>query len=379
MKIKRFRAPDMRAALQQVRAEMGPDAVILQARPVRGRGVWAWFGRGPRWVEVTAAWDGDRPSPRDPGPAGRGDGTGHSPRRLDVAVGDGPLAPPAVTSPARPAPDSRTAGRTGPGPAPGLQALPPAVPAAGPLQPPAGAGPEGDPGDRARAIPRILPPPGPPLGGVVVLVGPTGAGKTTTVAKLAARAVLDEGRPVALLAADTYRLGATAALGAYAELLGLPLTVAYAPGEAAAWREALGEAAPAGPLALVDTAGRNLLLPEVAVELAALLAAVRPARVLLVLPATLAGAEAAALVAVGRRLGVTDLVLTKLDECLDPAAVLARAGRWGLPLALVGCGQRVPDDLLAGSAEALEAWLARSGRPQAGGGTRHGFAGAGVG
>src|SRR5690606_37728782 len=87
----------------------------------------------------------------------------------------------------------------------------------------------------------VLPPPAPPLAGTVVVVGPTGAGKTTVVVNLAARAVLDEGREVALLAADTYRLGATRALASYAELLGLPLEVAYAPGEVAAWANRQGE------------------------------------------------------------------------------------------------------------------------------------------
>lgn len=423
MKIKRFRAPDMRTALEQVRAEMGRDAVILQSRAVRGRGLWGWLGRGRRWVEVTAAWDGDGPGGRgqvgggpagvatrgvvDPGPdipAGRSVAIPAPPEpprnaalsgpragfglqlpgngavaRLDVAVGDGPLPPPLGRPPARPpvVPE--------PGPVPVSKPEPVPVHDATPV-----AAPEPDPApELGPAVTRrvVLPPPASPLEGKVAVVGPTGAGKTATVAKLAARAVLDEGREVALLAADTYRLGATTALAAYAELLGLPLAVAYAPAEAAAWAEGLGAAtcadlaaaSGAAPLALVDTAGRNLLLPEVAADLAALLEAVRPARVLLVLPATLAPVEATALVAVGRRLGVTDLVLTKLDECLDPAAVLARAARWGLPLALVGCGQRVPDDLLPGTAGALEPWLARDRRQDAGGGASHGRDAAGVG
>ncbi|QIA26950.1 hypothetical protein DYI95_004955 [Thermaerobacter sp. PB12/4term] len=448
MKIKRFRAPDMRTALEQVRAEMGRDAVILQSRSVRGRGIWAWLGRGRRWVEVTAAWDGTGPEPG----AGGGEGTGTglpgpapveevtpvrlpvppSGLRIDVAVGQGPLLPPLGGAPV-------PAGRQGP-----LEDRWPET-GAGPgrVEPPRRAqavhATEGHPrheGPPARgARPLRFPPAARPLAGVVAVLGPTGAGKTTTVAKLAARAVLDEGRDVALLAADTYRLGATRSLAAYAELLGLPLAVAYSPGEAAAWVAGLpweepggglarataaapavaasrgitgataGDEAPElhaggggpagpgarpvppsggsgdGPLALVDTAGRNLLLPEVAAELATLLSAVRPWRVLLVLPATLAPAEAAALVAVGRQLGATDLVLTKLDECLDPAAALSRAARWGLPLALVGCGQRVPDDLLPGTQQVLASWLgARPGQVAGtGGGSGHGFSGTGAG
>lgn len=450
----------MRTALEQVRAEMGRDAVILQSRSVRGRGIWAWLGRGRRWVEVTAAWDGPDPGSGREAPTGAGSpgpalasaparapvparspvpqaAAGDSPvppggLRIDVAVGEGPLVPPPGGAPA-PAGHPRAVQGPRPEPVAGTAQLegarwPQAVHAA------QGPAPLRD-GPPASAVgPLRFPPAGRPLAGVVAVLGPTGAGKTTTVAKLAARAVLDEGRDVALLAADTYRLGATRSLAAYAELLGLPLAVAYSPGEAAAWVAGLpweepggglaraaaapvvaasrgiagttagdeapephaGDRGPAGPgaqpvlpsggagggpLALVDTAGRNLLLPEVAAELATLLSAVRPWRVLLVVPATLAPAEAAALVAVGRQLGATDLVLTKLDECLDPAAALSRAARWGLPLALVGCGQRVPDDLLPGTQQVLASWLgARPGQVAGtGGGSGHGFSGTGAG
>ncbi|ADU51110.1 GTP-binding signal recognition particle SRP54 G- domain [Thermaerobacter marianensis DSM 12885] len=448
MKIKRFRAPDMRTALEMVRAEMGRDAVILQSRPVRARGWRGWLGRGRRWVEVTAAWDGEGPPARaaeakgsvpaggrgaagapepagwdGPAPAALPTAAGTAPaaaRRLDVAVGDGPLVPPVVPPPRaggaggpepalpgvaeRRAQDPGTSWARAPGGeaggsgavaavAPTAPPLPPR-PAAPPHQPahrmPLADSPWAEPAAAAAGAPGnltarqpTLPPPAPPLAGTVAVVGPTGAGKTTVVASLAARALLDEGREVALLAADTYRLGATSALSAYADLLGVPLEVAYAPGEVAAWAGVRPGGADHRPeeatrrpdrVALVDTAGRNLLLPEVAAELAALVQAARPDRVLLVLPATLAPAEAAALVGVGRRLGVTDLVLTKLDECLDPRAALARAARWGLPLALVGVGQRVPDDLLPGTPEALEPWLAGAAVPE--GGSVHGDAGA---
>lgn len=430
MRIKRFRAPDMRTALELVRAEMGRDAVILQSRAVRGRGLLGWLGRGRRWVEVTAAWDGDGPRAglsagwdraaaagfgagrpaaggvgRPPNVAAGGDAGGWDEPAAAVQSGEGGdrgRGGAAGAPPARPAAAGAPAAVAAPSP---QGALPAALPdgrarrldvtvGEGPLLPsPAAAGRAAGPHGQApapagtRAASPVLPPPAPPLAGTVVVVGPTGAGKTTVVANLAARAVLDEGREVALLAADTYRLGATRALASYAELLGLPLEVAYAPGEVAAWANRQGEHGGAaegeqadaqvaggegGVRALVDTAGRNLLLPEVAAELAAVVAAARPDRVLLVVPATLAPAEAAAVVAAGRRLGATDLVLTKLDECLDPAAALARAAGWGLPLARVGLGQRVPEDLVPGTPEALGPWLAHARRRHRGGGGLHG-------
>ncbi|PZN13057.1 MAG: hypothetical protein DIU69_01615 [Bacillota bacterium] len=409
MKIKRFRAPDMRAALQQIRSEIGDDAVILATRRVREGGwrtVFGLFGRP--LVEVTVAWDegprtarraGSRRQAAVPAANGRpaggggpatapsvnglpaGDGptvTGTMPRagetgtsalpatagsqRLDVTVGDQPLVPTirpregtGPQAPRRPG----GGGSAGAG-ADGVPVAPDPPASPGGRQAPGGALP---PGLRLAATP--------PLSGVVVAIGPTGAGKTTTLAKLAAHATLERGLRVALVAADTYRLAATAQLEAYAQVLGSELAVAYSAAEVAAYVERLRSQA---DLVLVDTAGRSYRLPEVVAEMARVVAAAAPDRVLLVLPAVLSPADAEDLARAVRGIGVTDLVVTKVDETVSPRALLERAATWGWPLALVGCGQRVPEDLVTATPEALSPWLDREARvaPVGGGGGRGG-------
>src|SRR5690606_7340124 len=101
----------------------------------------------------------------------------------------------------------------------------------------------------------VAPPIGAAPGGrrVVALVGPTGVGKTTTVAKLAANAKLGLGLRVGLVTVDTYRIAAIEQLRTYAEIIDLPLAVADAPDRMRGALDDLGEL----DLALIDTAGRS--------------------------------------------------------------------------------------------------------------------------
>src|SRR5262249_8564099 len=99
-------------------------------------------------------------------------------------------------------------------------------------------------GDRARRI---------------AFVGPTGAGKTTTLAKVAALAQLDPGRRRSLVTIDTYGIGAVPQLASYAEILGVPLHVAHTPEDLVAALHASGDA----DLVYIDTTGRSPLGPGV--------------------------------------------------------------------------------------------------------------------
>ena len=176
---------------------------------------------------------------------------------------------------------------------------------------------------------------------IVALVGPTGAGKTTTLAKLANHPQVFGGWPAGLLCLDTYRVGAIEQLRTYAELSGLPLEVAYAPNEVAA---ALARLAGC-EVVLVDTAGRG---PRQSAEIATLLAPLRghgPLEVHLVLPAGLRPDVARRLVAHHRRLGVTHLVASKLDECPDDDTAWMLADTFGLGIRWASDGQEVPHDL----------------------------------
>ncbi len=175
-------------------------------------------------------------------------------------------------------------------------------------------------------------------GGAWALVGSTGSGKTTTLAKLAARGVDAYGpKQVALVAADAYRIGAETQLRMYADLLGVDLHVAS---DAAALARLLPGLS-SYPLVLIDTAGFAPADPRVRDTQALDALGVRR---LLVLAAGLQGAALEqALARFGQ--GAAACVLSKLDEAPQPGAALDSLIRHRLPLAYVAGGQRVPEDL----------------------------------
>lgn len=180
----------------------------------------------------------------------------------------------------------------------------------------------------------------PPL---ALYVGPTGAGKTTTVAKLAAREAHGD-RPPALLTTDAQRLGADVALGRFAKSLELPFDVAVSDRDVtAAVRRADGRRL------LVDTPGRSPADAAALAELRRLRTALGGgAQVNLVVAATTRPCDLERSLAWFRPLAPDALVVTKVDECDDLASVanLLLEGE-GPPLAWIADGQRVPDDLSA--------------------------------
>ncbi|MCK9512067.1 MAG: flagellar biosynthesis protein FlhF [Pigmentiphaga sp.] len=182
-------------------------------------------------------------------------------------------------------------------------------------------------------------------GGVFALVGPTGVGKTTTTAKLAARCVLKFGAErVAMLTTDGYRIGAHEQLLIYGRILGVPVLPA---GDAAALREALGELR-GKHVILVDTVGMSQRDRQVAEQAAMLCGAGRQVRRLLVLNAASQGdtldevAHAYRQDNAGAPLGC---VVSKVDEATHLGAVLDTAIRHRLPIHYVSNGQKVPENL----------------------------------
>lgn len=283
MRLRLFQAAGMAEAMAAVRAELGPDAVILDSRRVRGG------------VEVTAALD------RAAEP---------------VAVAPAPL----------------------PGPSLARHNLPAALAArlaGGPLA------------DRLAAALRFAPLPA-GRAGPLMLVGPPGAGKTLSCAKLATRAVLGGARPL-VASTDGLRAGATEQLAAFTRLLGLPLAVATEPemlARALARRET-------GQAALVDCAGCDPFDPVQAAWLRAMALAIG-AEMAVVMPAGLDPAEAAETAAAFLALGARHLLPTRLDGARRLGGVLAAAAV-GLAVGEAGTGPGVADGLTMIDA----AWLAQ--------------------
>lgn len=187
-------------------------------------------------------------------------------------------------------------------------------------------------------------------GGVIVLVGPTGVGKTTTVAKLAARFTLRHGpRRVALVTTDSYRIGAHEQLRTYGRILDIPVRVASDRQELESALQGLDDKA----LVVVDTAGmgqRDLRLSE---QLAMIQGSLPSVRAYLVLSATtqLSGLEE--IIAAFSSLQLAGCIVTKVDETTRLGALISVAIQKQLPLAYFSDGQRVPEDLHPARAQNL--------------------------
>ncbi|MCE9553675.1 MAG: flagellar biosynthesis protein FlhF [Planctomycetes bacterium] len=176
---------------------------------------------------------------------------------------------------------------------------------------------------------------------VVAVVGPTGVGKTTTIAKLAANFRLREKRKVGLVTIDTYRIAAVDQLRTYADIIDLPMEVVGTPREV---RPAL-ERLRSQELVLIDTAGRS---PHDAVriqELKAVLAEAEPDEVHLVLSSIAGSAQLRRTAQQFAEVGVTSIILTKLDEASSLGNLLGVLDASRPPLSYVTDGQNVPDDI----------------------------------
>jgi flagellar biosynthesis protein FlhF len=176
---------------------------------------------------------------------------------------------------------------------------------------------------------------------LVALVGPTGVGKTTTIAKLAANHRLREKKRVGLITVDTYRVAAVEQLRTYADIIDLPMEVVATPRE---MREAVSRMRHLD-LVLMDTAGRSPRDEVKIQELRSLLAEAEPDQVMLVLSAT---AGARSLTTTAERfaeVGITALLLTKLDEATSLGHLASLVHQCRLPISYLTDGQNVPDDI----------------------------------
>lgn len=183
----------------------------------------------------------------------------------------------------------------------------------------------------------------------IAFVGPTGVGKTTTLAKLAAQLKLKRGLSVGIVAADTYRIAAVDQLRAYAEILDLPVKVASSPRDAAQACAELGDV----DVVLIDTAGRSQNDHMKVSELKAFLGAVDPDETHLVLSATAGSRTLARESDVFAAVGIDAIALTKLDEASCFGPLLALVARLGRRVSFFTNGQEVPDHIEAARSRRL--------------------------
>lgn len=210
-------------------------------------------------------------------------------------------------------------------------------------------------GAALRPVPAELPPPVQPVHQarrqrgdnhpirppVIGLVGPTGAGKTTTIAKLATHPDAYGGLRVGLMGLDTYRIGAVEQLETYGELAGLPVEIVYTIEDIDRARSRLVEC----DVILVDTPGRGPRQSEDLETVRQWLAQLAPDEVHLALPASIMPQVMRRTMMQFRGFGVTHMLCTKLDECPRDSRVFDVVASEREPMRWYTDGQAVPEDL----------------------------------
>lgn len=187
---------------------------------------------------------------------------------------------------------------------------------------------------------------------VVVLIGPTGVGKTTTIAKLAANFALVAEKKVGLITVDTYRIAAVEQLKTYADIIGVPVHVAYSPRELTEAVRKLQDR----ELVLVDTAGRSHRNRMHMAELKTFLEEIH-AEVDLVISATTKEHDLQEIIAFFGEINIDRLIITKLDETTGFGILLHASTLAKVPIAFVTTGQGVPEDIEVADAGKIAALI----------------------
>jgi flagellar biosynthesis protein FlhF len=178
-------------------------------------------------------------------------------------------------------------------------------------------------------------------GMIVFMVGPTGVGKTTTIAKLAANLTFLDNKNVALITLDTYRVSAADQLRTFAEIIGIPISVVFTPNDMMLAIEQYQQK----DLIFVDTAGRSPYNYEQMEELREFVDIAKPDEIILVMSVTTDNNDLINIYERFQSIGVDKLIFTKLDETYNYGSILNALYEIKKPIAYLTTGQNVPDDI----------------------------------
>ncbi|UCD56281.1 MAG: flagellar biosynthesis protein FlhF [Candidatus Hydrogenedentota bacterium] len=183
----------------------------------------------------------------------------------------------------------------------------------------------------------------------IVMTGPTGVGKTTTIAKLAAQYSIKERRRVGLITADTYRIAAVEQLKVYADIIGVSLDVVLTPKEL---REATRRHSDK-ELVFIDTAGRSQQNQTRLVELKSFVESAEPDENHLLISATTDADEVFNIIEKFSIVEVSSFIFSKVDECRKPGPIFDVLASCEKPISYLTTGQDVPDDIEVATEEGL--------------------------
>ena len=184
---------------------------------------------------------------------------------------------------------------------------------------------------------------------IICFIGPTGVGKTTTIAKIAADYLLSDEKKVGLITSDTYRIAAVEQLKTYASILNIPIRVVESSEDLTAAMDDLSDC----DIILMDTAGRNYQQQQYIDDLQRMLPEKKKIQIKLVLSLTSKYEDMKKIIENFETIAMDELILTKKDETSSAGAILNLIYHYSIPIRYIANGQNVPDDILTVTPELI--------------------------